>query len=150
MKFLVGIFAVLVASTLHSAFSASLQTAEKEEKTEYDGLTELQKTDQLEFEAAQKDEAIQINVEDPRYLVKVKSEDSSSEESEEVQVELLNDAEEGGPSSSNAAAAEKGATCQSAEVMLADEQQQKSSTTQPGRTLEDDRKHSTKEQDALQ
>ncbi|KAM9794632.1 uncharacterized protein ACBT44_018604 isoform 2-T2 [Syngnathus typhle] len=72
MRFLASLFVVLAAALLQSAFSASLQSVEKE-KVHHDALTELKKIDQLEFEAAQKDEAAQLNVtekqsEDARYL----------------------------------------------------------------------------------
>ncbi|XP_077442226.1 uncharacterized protein LOC144063991 isoform X1 [Vanacampus margaritifer] len=160
MRFLATLFVVLAAAALQSAFSASLQSAEKDKKVNYDTLTELRKIDQLEFEAAQKNEAAQLNItekqeEDGRYLeaatddsVEVHSEDSVSEATVEVRSEILNDAAEGGRSFSDAAAAEQGANCQSSEEMVADEQQQQP-PAHPEST-EDDSKDSTKEQDELE
>ncbi|KAK2888362.1 hypothetical protein Q8A73_019810 [Channa argus] len=74
MKFHVPVFVFIAVASFHTAISASLESAEKEESVvHYDGLSELQKIDQMEFEAAQKAEAAQMNVteqqnEDIRYL----------------------------------------------------------------------------------
>ncbi|XP_077353529.1 uncharacterized protein LOC144002295 isoform X2 [Festucalex cinctus] len=161
MRFLAPLSVVLAAAALQSAFSASLQPAEKDKKVHYDPLTELRKIDQLEFEAAQKNEAAQLNItekqgEDARYLeagtdesVEVHSEDSVSDATVEVRGEILNDAADGGRSSSDAAAAEEGANCQSSEEMVADEQQQQP-PGHPKSTSEDDSKDLTKEQDELE
>ncbi|XP_078018048.1 uncharacterized protein LOC144458726 isoform X2 [Epinephelus lanceolatus] len=63
MRFLVPVFVFLTVAAFHSALSASIESAEKEEAAaKHDGLTELQKIDQMEFEAAQKREAAQVNV----------------------------------------------------------------------------------------
>ncbi|KAM6903046.1 uncharacterized protein FYW49_016552 [Xenentodon cancila] len=74
MRFLGPLFVFLVAAAFHAALSASLESREKEEKVpEYDGLTELQKIDQMEFEAAQKTKEAHVNVseefrDEARYL----------------------------------------------------------------------------------
>ncbi|MEY6362129.1 hypothetical protein WJF84_26145, partial [Salmonella enterica subsp. enterica serovar Corvallis] len=87
MRFLVPLFVVLAVAAFHSALSASLESAVKEEDTtQNDELTQLQKIDKIEFEAAQKAEAAQMNVtedqnEDTRYLEAVK--DGSVEEHSE-------------------------------------------------------------------
>ncbi|XP_069020260.1 uncharacterized protein [Embiotoca jacksoni] len=84
MRFLVPLFVFLAVAAFHTVLSASLGSAEKEEKVVlYDGLAELQKIDQVEFEAAQKNQAAQMNVteepnEDTRYLEAVQ--DGSVEE----------------------------------------------------------------------
>ncbi|XP_071061088.1 uncharacterized protein [Pseudochaenichthys georgianus] len=63
MRFLVPLCVFLAVSAFHSALSASLESAEKEEVVDpKDGLGELQKIDQMKFEATQKDEAAQMNV----------------------------------------------------------------------------------------
>ncbi|XP_077442227.1 uncharacterized protein LOC144063991 isoform X2 [Vanacampus margaritifer] len=148
MRFLATLFVVLAAAALQSAFSASLQSAEKDKKVNYDTLTELRKIDQLEFEAAQKNEAAQLNItekqeEDGRYL------EAATDDSVEVHSEdSVSEATEGGRSFSDAAAAEQGANCQSSEEMVADEQQQQP-PAHPEST-EDDSKDSTKEQDELE
>ncbi|KAM9794635.1 uncharacterized protein ACBT44_018604 isoform 5-T5 [Syngnathus typhle] len=155
MRFLASLFVVLAAALLQSAFSASLQSVEKE-KVHHDALTELKKIDQLEFEAAQKDEAAQLNVtekqsEDARYLGAATDESVEAHSVEsvgdvtEVYSEVQSDAAEGGRNSSDAAASEKGANCPSSEEMVADEEPQQSSA-RPDSTSEDDRKDSTKEQ----
>uniref|UniRef100_A0A1A8I4E5 Transmembrane protein n=1 Tax=Nothobranchius kuhntae TaxID=321403 RepID=A0A1A8I4E5_NOTKU len=74
MRFLASLLVVFAVAVLHTVLSASLECAEKGEKvTPYDGLTELKKIDQLEFEAAQRAKAAELNVteeqnEDSRYL----------------------------------------------------------------------------------
>ncbi|XP_031133549.1 uncharacterized protein LOC116034920 isoform X5 [Sander lucioperca] len=104
MRFLVPLGVFLAVAAFHSALSASLESAEREEVVaQHDGLTELQKIDQMEFEAAQKNEAAQMNVteeqnEEARYLEAVQDgsaegggnsdlaahEESQSESSEEA------------------------------------------------------------------
>ncbi|XP_072227375.1 uncharacterized protein [Leuresthes tenuis] len=75
MRALVPLFVFLAVAGFHTALSASLETPEKEDKNpQFDGLAELQKIDMMEFEAAQKTKAAQINIteeqneEDGRYL----------------------------------------------------------------------------------
>ncbi|CAL8281569.1 uncharacterized protein LOC115542887 isoform X2 [Gadus morhua] len=72
MKSLVPLFLFLALAGFQTALSASLETKEKEDavveevaKVPVAELTELQKTDQIEFEAAQKNEE---HTEDSRYL----------------------------------------------------------------------------------
>ncbi|XP_031133552.1 uncharacterized protein LOC116034920 isoform X8 [Sander lucioperca] len=91
MRFLVPLGVFLAVAAFHSALSASLESAEREEVVaQHDGLTELQKIDQMEFEAAQKNEAAQMNVteeqnEEARYLEAVQDgSESQSESSEEA------------------------------------------------------------------
>ncbi|XP_051267649.1 uncharacterized protein LOC127370019 isoform X2 [Dicentrarchus labrax] len=99
MRFLVPLFVFLAVAAFHSALSASLESAEKEEVvSQHDGLTELKKIDQMEFEAAQKNEAAQMNVteeqnEDARYLEAVQ--DGSVEE----HIEAVDDRKERGGNS---------------------------------------------------
>uniref|UniRef100_A0A1A7YI77 Uncharacterized protein n=1 Tax=Iconisemion striatum TaxID=60296 RepID=A0A1A7YI77_9TELE len=89
MRFPASLLVVLAVAAFHTVFSASLESAEKEEKvTLYDGLTELKKIDQLEFEAAQKAKAAELNVteeqnEDSRYLEA--AQDESEEEHREAE-----------------------------------------------------------------
>ncbi|KAM9820151.1 stAR-related lipid transfer protein 7, mitochondrial [Neosynchiropus ocellatus] len=74
MRYLTPLFGFFALAAVHCVLSASLESAEKAEKVhKYDGLAELQKIDQMEFEAAQRAEAAQRNVteepqEDVRYL----------------------------------------------------------------------------------
>ncbi|CAL8387369.1 unnamed protein product [Boreogadus saida] len=72
MKSLVPLFLFLALAGFQTALSASLETKEKEDSVVEEvaevpvaELTELQKTDQIEFEAAQKNEE---HTEDSRYL----------------------------------------------------------------------------------
>ncbi|KAM6976373.1 uncharacterized protein LKV04_015514 isoform 5-T5 [Tautogolabrus adspersus] len=91
MRFLVPLFVFLAVAAFHSALSASLESAEKEETAaKDDGLTKLQDIDQMEFEAAQKNEGVQLNVteeqnEGARYLEAVQDGSESSESSEEAE-----------------------------------------------------------------
>ncbi|XP_068429574.1 uncharacterized protein si:dkey-200l5.4 isoform X2 [Clinocottus analis] len=99
MRFLVPVCVFLAVAAFHSALSASLESAEKEEVVaQHDGLVELLKIDQMEFEAAQKNEATQMNVteernEETRYLEAVQ--DGSVEE----HIEAEDDNTEGGGNS---------------------------------------------------
>ncbi|XP_036972509.1 uncharacterized protein LOC119029630 isoform X8 [Acanthopagrus latus] len=102
MRFLVPLFVFLAVAAFHSALSASLESAEKEDVVaKHDGLSELQKIDQMEFEAAQKSEAAQMNVteeqsEDGRYLEAVQY--GSVEERVEAEDDSKAPAEGGGSS----------------------------------------------------
>ncbi|XP_004074858.1 uncharacterized protein LOC101173157 isoform X2 [Oryzias latipes] len=88
MRFL-GVF--LAAAAFQSALSASIQSASNEEKTTpSDGLTELQKIDQMEFEAAQKAEEAQMNVTEGRDE-DVEKASAGQEDSVEKHVEAEND-----------------------------------------------------------
>ncbi|XP_068429575.1 uncharacterized protein si:dkey-200l5.4 isoform X3 [Clinocottus analis] len=103
MRFLVPVCVFLAVAAFHSALSASLESAEKEEVVaQHDGLVELLKIDQMEFEAAQKNEATQMNVteernEETRYLEAVQ--DGSEEH---IEAEDDNTAEGGGNSDATA------------------------------------------------
>ncbi|KAM6901316.1 uncharacterized protein PEZ65_019458 isoform 6-T6 [Lycodopsis pacificus] len=103
MRFPVPLCVFLAVAALHSALSASLESAEKEEVVaQHDGPTELQKIDQMEFEAAQKNETAQMNVtekqnEETRYLEAVQ------EGSVEEHVEAEDDDTEGAGNSDAAA-----------------------------------------------
>ncbi|XP_036972507.1 pescadillo homolog isoform X6 [Acanthopagrus latus] len=116
MRFLVPLFVFLAVAAFHSALSASLESAEKEDVVaKHDGLSELQKIDQMEFEAAQKSEAAQMNVteeqsEDGRYLEAVQY--GSVEERVEAEDDSKAPAEGGGSSD---VAAQKESECESSE-----------------------------------
>ncbi|XP_041825138.1 cyclin-dependent kinase 11A-like [Melanotaenia boesemani] len=109
MRYLMPLFIFFAVAAVHTALSASLESPEKEEKSaQHDGLTELQKIDLMEFEAAQKAKAAQVNVteeqneEDTRYL----GEEAAQDESEEEHVETEDESTEG-VGNSNAAAHEE-------------------------------------------
>ncbi|XP_058472837.1 uncharacterized protein LOC131445999 isoform X2 [Solea solea] len=117
MRFLQPVFVFLTVAAFHSALSASLESAEKEEKVpQYDGLTELQKIDQIEFEAAQKRETAQINGTDTERSEDVHYLEAAQDESEEerAEPEVDSTAEEGGHS--DAAAREETVSESSEEV----------------------------------
>ncbi|XP_075312771.1 uncharacterized protein LOC142373403 isoform X2 [Odontesthes bonariensis] len=104
MRSLVPLFVFLAVAGFHSALSASLETLEKEEKSpQFDGLADLQKIDLMEFEAAQKTKAAQINVteeqneEDGRYL------EAAQDGSVEEHVKAVNESTEGAGNSEAAA-----------------------------------------------
>ncbi|KAM6976370.1 uncharacterized protein LKV04_015514 isoform 2-T2 [Tautogolabrus adspersus] len=115
MRFLVPLFVFLAVAAFHSALSASLESAEKEETAaKDDGLTKLQDIDQMEFEAAQKNEGVQLNVteeqnEGARYLEAVQ--DGSVEQRAEVE----NDKTEGVGNSDAAARGESSESSEEAE-----------------------------------
>ncbi|XP_022617803.1 cyclin-dependent kinase 11A-like isoform X4 [Seriola dumerili] len=144
MRFIVPVFVFLAVAAFHTAFSASLESAEKEEKVaQYDGLTELQKIDQMEFEAAQKNEAAQMNVteeqnEETHYLEAVK------DESEEEHIEAEGDKTEGGGNSDTAAHEES----ESESSEEADEHHE--AVTETVSSLDEVSQDSTKEQDVLE
>ncbi|XP_044000086.1 histone-lysine N-methyltransferase SETD1B-like isoform X2 [Gambusia affinis] len=108
MRFLVPLSVILAVAAFHSALSASLELAEKEEEvTQYDGLIQLQKIDQMEFDAAQKAEAAQMNItekqsEDSHYLEAAR--DGSVEEHDKDEDE---DESKEGAAGSNGAAEEE-------------------------------------------
>nr|XP_043901721.1 cilia- and flagella-associated protein 251-like isoform X2 [Solea senegalensis] len=116
MRFLQPVFVFLTVAAFHSALSASLESAEKEEKVpQYDGLTELQKIDQIEFEAAQKRETTQINGTDTERSEDVHYLEAAQDESEEERAEPEVDSTEGG-GHSDAAAREETVSESSEEV----------------------------------
>ncbi|XP_023279789.1 cyclin-dependent kinase 11A-like isoform X4 [Seriola lalandi dorsalis] len=144
MRFIVPVFVFLAVAAFHTAFSASLESAEKEEKVaHYDGLTELQKIDQMEFEAAQKNEAAQMNVteeqnEETHYLEAVK------DESEEEHIEAEGDKTEGGGNSDTAAHEES--ESESSEEAY----EHHEAVTETVSSLDEVSQDSTKEQDVLE
>ncbi|XP_056260425.1 cyclin-dependent kinase 11A-like isoform X4 [Seriola aureovittata] len=144
MRFIVPVFVFLAVAAFHTAFSASLESAEKEEKVaQYDGLTELQKIDQMEFEAAQKNEAAQMNVteeqnEETHYLEAVK------DESEEEHIEAEGDKTEGGGNSDTAAHEES--ESESSEEAY----EHHEAVTETVSSLDEVSQDSTKEQDVLE
>ncbi|XP_026195363.1 RNA polymerase II-associated factor 1 homolog isoform X2 [Anabas testudineus] len=144
MGFLVPVFVFLSVAAFHPALSASLESAEKEETVvHYDGLTELQKIDQMEFEAARKIEAAQKNVteqqnEEIHYLEAVQ------DGSEEEHVEAEDDNTEGGDNS-NAAAQEESESESSEE---ADEHHK--AVTETVSSFDEVSQESAKEQDVLE
>ncbi|MEQ2303469.1 hypothetical protein AMECASPLE_017269 [Ameca splendens] len=107
MRFLVPLFVVLAVAAFHSALSASLESAVKEEDTtQNDELTQLQKIDKIEFEAAQKAKAAQMNVtedpnEDTRYLEAVKDGSEEHSEDEEGEAHSIGAAQEESESKSS-------------------------------------------------
>ncbi|KAM8742809.1 uncharacterized protein AB9X84_017349 isoform 2-T2 [Acanthopagrus schlegelii] len=153
MRFLVPLFVFLAVAAFHSALSASLESAEKEEVVaKHDGLSELQKIDQMEFEAAQKSEAAQMNVteeqsEDGRYLEAVQ--DGAVEERVEAEDDSKASAEGGGSSD---VAAQKESECESSEE--ADGRQRREHHEAKAETVsssvDEVTQDSTKEQDVLE
>ncbi|KAM8828697.1 uncharacterized protein AB9W97_004525 isoform 5-T5 [Spinachia spinachia] len=103
MRVLVPLCVFLAAAAFRSALAASLESAEKEEEVaQHDGITELKKIDQMEFEAAQKNEAAHMNVteepkEETRYL------EAAQDGSVEEQVDAEDDNTESQPESSEEA-----------------------------------------------
>ncbi|KAM8828694.1 uncharacterized protein AB9W97_004525 isoform 2-T2 [Spinachia spinachia] len=99
MRVLVPLCVFLAAAAFRSALAASLESAEKEEEVaQHDGITELKKIDQMEFEAAQKNEAAHMNVteepkEETRYL------EAAQDGSVEEQVDAEDDNTERGDNS---------------------------------------------------
>ncbi|XP_076613466.1 uncharacterized protein LOC143337667 isoform X2 [Chaetodon auriga] len=147
MRFLVPLFVFLAVAAFHSALSASLESAEKEQvAAQHDGLTELQKIDQMEFEAAQKAEAAQMNVteeqnEDGRYLEAVQ--DGSVEE----RVEAESDSTEGG-GNPDAAAREESESSEEADGRQRREHHEAKAETVS--SVDEVSQDSTKEQDVME
>ncbi|XP_076613465.1 uncharacterized protein LOC143337667 isoform X1 [Chaetodon auriga] len=148
MRFLVPLFVFLAVAAFHSALSASLESAEKEQvAAQHDGLTELQKIDQMEFEAAQKAEAAQMNVteeqnEDGRYLEAVQ--DGSVEE--RVEAESDSTAEGGG--NPDAAAREESESSEEADGRQRREHHEAKAETVS--SVDEVSQDSTKEQDVME
>ncbi|XP_035464045.1 myelin transcription factor 1-like protein isoform X5 [Scophthalmus maximus] len=115
MRIVVPVFVFLTVAVFHTALSASLQSAEKEDKVaQHDGLTELQKIDQMEFEAAQKNEATQMNVtEEPSEVVLYL--EAVQDESEEERIESEDEDNTEGGGNSDAAAHEESESASSEE-----------------------------------
>ncbi|XP_074474276.1 uncharacterized protein LOC141757594 isoform X1 [Sebastes fasciatus] len=151
MRFLVPICVFLAVAAFHSALSASLESAEKEEVVaQPEGLSELQKIDQMEFEAAQKGEAAQMNVteeqnEETRYLEAVK--DGSVEEQTGAQDD--NTAEGGG--NSDAAAQEESQSESSEEADGRQRREHHETVSETVSSVDEANQDSTKkEQDVLE
>ncbi|XP_023279786.1 cyclin-dependent kinase 11B-like isoform X1 [Seriola lalandi dorsalis] len=150
MRFIVPVFVFLAVAAFHTAFSASLESAEKEEKVaHYDGLTELQKIDQMEFEAAQKNEAAQMNVteeqnEETHYLEAVK------DESEEEHIEAEGDKTAEGGGNSDTAAHEESESESSEEAYGRQRREHHEAVTETVSSLDEVSQDSTKEQDVLE
>ncbi|XP_056146783.1 glutamic acid-rich protein isoform X1 [Lampris incognitus] len=98
MRFLMPVCVFLAVAGLHTAFTASLESAEKEETVaeETSELSELQKTDQMEFEAAEMNDPHRFpspfteeKTQDARYL------EAAKDQSEEEQTEVENENAEG-------------------------------------------------------
>ncbi|XP_022065658.2 uncharacterized protein LOC110962085 isoform X6 [Acanthochromis polyacanthus] len=144
MRFLVPLFVFLAVAAFHTALSASLESAEKEEKiAQHDGLTELQKVDQMEFEAAQKNNAAQMNIteeqnEDSRYL------EAAQDDSVEEHVEAEDDNTEGGGNSDAAAHVES--ESESSE----ETEEHHEAVTETASSVDEVGQDSTKEQDVLE
>ncbi|KAM6901314.1 uncharacterized protein PEZ65_019458 isoform 4-T4 [Lycodopsis pacificus] len=149
MRFPVPLCVFLAVAALHSALSASLESAEKEEVVaQHDGPTELQKIDQMEFEAAQKNETAQMNVtekqnEETRYL-------AVQEGSVEEHVEAEDDDTEGA-GNSDAAAREESQSESSEEADGRQRREHHEAVTETVSSLDGVSHDTTKwEQDALE
>ncbi|KAM6901311.1 uncharacterized protein PEZ65_019458 isoform 1-T1 [Lycodopsis pacificus] len=151
MRFPVPLCVFLAVAALHSALSASLESAEKEEVVaQHDGPTELQKIDQMEFEAAQKNETAQMNVtekqnEETRYLEAVQ------EGSVEEHVEAEDDDTAEGAGNSDAAAREESQSESSEEADGRQRREHHEAVTETVSSLDGVSHDTTKwEQDALE
>ncbi|XP_013984013.1 uncharacterized protein isoform X6 [Salmo salar] len=92
MRVGVPIFLFLAAAGFHTALTASLESAEKEdtfgEEVGLEQLSDLQKRDQEEFEAAQMSATDDAHSEDVQYLEAVQ--DENTEEENDTQEEDMN------------------------------------------------------------
>ncbi|CAI5666763.1 unnamed protein product [Oreochromis niloticus] len=149
MRFPVPLFVFLAVAAFHMVLSASLESAEKEEKAaKYDGLAELQKIDQLEFEAAQKNQEAHMNATedqsgDSRYLEA--AQDHSVEESVDSQ-----DAKAEGGGNSDAAGQGEAESESSEDADGPQRQEHHEVVTEAVASLDENTQDSTKEQDALE
>ncbi|XP_041667130.1 protein gar2-like isoform X1 [Cheilinus undulatus] len=149
MRFLVPLFVFLAVAAFHSALSASLESAEKEEAVaKHDGMTKLQEIDQMEFEAAQKNEAAQMNVteeqkEGSRYLEW--TQDGSVEE--RVKAEDSN-TKGGGNTDTAAARVESSESSEESEGRKRQEHHEK--VSEPVSSSDESTQDSTKDQDVLE
>ncbi|KAF3702103.1 hypothetical protein EXN66_Car017791 [Channa argus] len=147
MKFHVPVFVFIAVASFHTAISASLESAEKEESVvHYDGLSELQKIDQMEFEAAQKAEAAQMNVteqqnEDIRYL------EAGQNESGELHDVAYDDISEGVVASQPTTQEESESSEEANGRQRLDDPE---AVTETVSTLDEVKQDSTKEQDVLE
>ncbi|XP_013984011.1 uncharacterized protein isoform X4 [Salmo salar] len=89
MRVGVPIFLFLAAAGFHTALTASLESAEKEDTfVGLEQLSDLQKRDQEEFEAAQMSATDDAHSEDVQYLEAVQ--DENTEEENDTQEEDMN------------------------------------------------------------
>ncbi|CAG5867387.1 uncharacterized protein ACNS7B_014850 isoform 1-T1 [Menidia menidia] len=154
MRFLVPLFVFLSVAGFHTALSASLESPEKEEKSPpYDGMTDLLKIDLMEFEAAQKTKAAQINVteaqneEDSRYLEA--AQDGSVED--RVESEDESKAEGAGNSDASAHGGETESESESSEDTDGRQRREHHETvTVTASSLDENSQDSSKEQDLLE
>ncbi|CAG5867386.1 uncharacterized protein ACNS7B_014850 isoform 2-T2 [Menidia menidia] len=153
MRFLVPLFVFLSVAGFHTALSASLESPEKEEKSPpYDGMTDLLKIDLMEFEAAQKTKAAQINVteaqneEDSRYL------EAAQDGSVEDRVESEDESKEGaGNSDASAHGGETESESESSEDTDGRQRREHHETvTVTASSLDENSQDSSKEQDLLE
>ncbi|KAM4527317.1 uncharacterized protein PAE49_024220 isoform 3-T3 [Odontesthes bonariensis] len=151
MRSLVPLFVFLAVAGFHSALSASLETLEKEEKSpQFDGLADLQKIDLMEFEAAQKTKAAQINVteeqneEDGRYL------EAAQDGSVEEHVKAVNESTAEGAGNSEAAAHEESESESSEETDGRQRREHHETVTETVSSLDEASQDSSKEQDLLE
>ncbi|XP_008300684.1 protein gar2 isoform X2 [Stegastes partitus] len=149
MRFLVPLFVFLAVAAFHTVLSASLESAEKEEKVDqHDGLPELIKIDQMEFEFVQRTSAAQVNAteeqnEDSRYL------EAAQDGSVEEHVKAEGDKAEGG-GNSDAAAREESESESSEETEGRQRREHHEVGTEAVKSLDEVSQDSTKEQDVLE
>ncbi|XP_069370365.1 uncharacterized protein [Paralichthys olivaceus] len=150
MRSIGPVIVFLIVAAFHSALSASLESAVKEETAaHYDGFTELQKIDQMEFEAAQKNEAAQMNVtedqsQDVHYL------EAAQDESEEEHVEFAEENNTEGGGNSDTAAQEESESESSEEADGTQLRGHQEAVTETVSSLDEVSQDSTKEQDVLE
>ncbi|KAM9735730.1 uncharacterized protein ACNS7B_014850 isoform 3-T3 [Menidia menidia] len=145
MRFLVPLFVFLSVAGFHTALSASLESPEKEEKSP--------PYDLMEFEAAQKTKAAQINVteaqneEDSRYLEA--AQDGSVED--RVESEDESKAEGAGNSDASAHGGETESESESSEDTDGRQRREHHETvTVTASSLDENSQDSSKEQDLLE
>ncbi|XP_035464041.1 myelin transcription factor 1-like protein isoform X2 [Scophthalmus maximus] len=150
MRIVVPVFVFLTVAVFHTALSASLQSAEKEDKVaQHDGLTELQKIDQMEFEAAQKNEATQMNVtEEPSEVVLYL--EAVQDESEEERIESEDEDNTEGGGNSDAAAHEESESASSEEEEGRQRREHHEPVTETVSSLDEVGQDSTQEQGVLE
>ncbi|XP_034458855.1 myelin transcription factor 1-like protein isoform X2 [Hippoglossus hippoglossus] len=150
MRSIGPVIVFLTVAAFHSALSASLESAVKEETAAHnDGLTELLKIDQMEFEAAQKNEAAEMNVtedqsQDVHYL------EAAQDESEEERVEFADEDNTEGGGNSDAAAQEESESESSEEADGRQRREHQEAVTETVSSLDEVSQDSTKEQDVLE
>ncbi|TMS08568.1 hypothetical protein E3U43_006051 [Larimichthys crocea] len=150
MRFLVPLFVFLAVAAFQSALSAHVEFAEKEEAvSQHDGLSDLQKIDQMEFEAAQKNEATQMNVTEEqndgsRYL------EASQDGSVEERVEGVDISTAEGGGNSDSATREGSESGSSEEADGRQRREHHEAKPEAMSSVDESRQDSTKEQDVLE